>query len=66
MNAELKTHKDLDAWKRSLDLVETVYKVTKAFPQEELARPLRLYHLQVEIGRLLLLFLLVNLATSSM
>jgi len=36
MNAELKTHKDLDAWKRSLDLVETVYKVTKAFPQEEL------------------------------
>jgi len=27
--------------------------------------PLRLYHLQVEIGRLLLLFLLVNLTTSS-
>jgi len=36
MNAELKTHKDLDAWKRSLDLVEMVYKVTKAFSQEEL------------------------------
>jgi hypothetical protein len=36
MNAELKTHKDLDAWRRSLDLVEVVYKVTKAFPQEEL------------------------------
>ena len=36
MNAELKTHKDLDAWRKSLDLVETVYKVTKAFPQEEL------------------------------
>ncbi|TSA51023.1 four helix bundle protein [archaeon] len=32
----MKTHKDLDAWKRSLDLVEIVYKVTNAFPQEEL------------------------------
>ena len=36
MGNELKTHKDLDAWKRSLDLVEVVYKVTKEFPQEEL------------------------------
>ena len=36
MGNELKTHKDLDAWKRSLDLVEMVYKVTNAFPQEEL------------------------------
>ena len=36
MGDELKTHKDLDAWKRSLDLVEMVYKVTNAFPQEEL------------------------------
>jgi len=36
MDEKLKTHKDLDAWKRSLDLVEMIYKVTKAFPQEEL------------------------------
>ena len=36
MNANLKTHKDLDAWKRSMDLVETIYKVTKEFPPEEL------------------------------
>jgi len=36
MNKQLKTHKDLDAWRMGLDLVEVVYKVTKAFPQEEL------------------------------
>jgi len=36
MDEKLKTHKDLDAWKRSLDLVEMVYKVTKKFPKEEL------------------------------
>jgi len=36
MDEKLKTHKDLDAWKRSLDLVEVVYKVTRAFPQEEM------------------------------
>ena len=36
MNEKLKTHKDLDAWKRSMDLVETIYKATKAFPGEEL------------------------------
>ena len=36
MDKKVKTHKDLDAWKRSLDLVEIVYKVTNAFPQEEL------------------------------
>lgn len=35
-DGELRTHKDLDAWRRSLDLVEVVYKVTKEFPQEEL------------------------------
>jgi len=36
MNKKLKIHKDLDAWKRSMDLVEMVYKVTKTFPKEEL------------------------------
>jgi len=29
-------HKDLDAWKKSIDLVETVYTITKKFPKEEL------------------------------
>ena len=36
MDEKLKTHKDLDAWRKSLDLVEMVYKVTKGFPKEEL------------------------------
>ena len=31
----LKGHKDLDAWKKSLDLVECLYKLTKEFPKEE-------------------------------
>ena len=44
MSEKLKTHKDLDAWKRSMDLVETVYKATKAFPDEEL------YGLPREVG----------------
>jgi len=30
------SHKDLDVWKRSLDLVEVVYKITKDFPKDEL------------------------------
>ena len=36
MDAELRTHKDLDAWKRSIDLVDAVYRMTKTFPPEEL------------------------------
>ncbi|MQY77848.1 MAG: four helix bundle protein [Bacteroidetes bacterium] len=32
----MKTHKDLDIWKRGLDLVTNVYKVTKNFPKEEI------------------------------
>ncbi|VAW22752.1 hypothetical protein MNBD_BACTEROID04-1740, partial [hydrothermal vent metagenome] len=28
-------HKNLDAWKMSIDLVAEVYKVTKAFPKNE-------------------------------
>jgi four helix bundle protein len=31
----LKTHKDLEVWKRSLDLVEKVYAMTRSFPKEE-------------------------------
>jgi len=36
MSEKLKTHKDLDVWRRSLDLVDVVYKATKEFPREEL------------------------------
>jgi four helix bundle protein len=32
----LKGHKDLDAWKKSIDLVECLYKLTKEFPKEEM------------------------------
>ncbi len=32
----MKTHKDLQVWQRSIDLVEKIYKVTGNFPKEEL------------------------------
>ncbi len=32
----MKTHKDLDVWKNSIELVKDVYKVTSIFPKEEL------------------------------
>lgn len=32
---QLKTHKDLDVWKRGIELVTEVYKVTKTLPNEE-------------------------------
>jgi four helix bundle protein len=32
----MNNHKDLDAWKESMNLVEDVYKLLKTFPQEEL------------------------------
>lgn len=28
-------HKDLDVWKKSMDLVESVYKLTYQFPETE-------------------------------
>ena len=31
----VKTHKDLDVWKKSMDLVEGVYRLTKSFPDSE-------------------------------
>ena len=31
----MKTHKDLNVWNRSIELVITIYKVTKDFPKEE-------------------------------
>lgn len=32
----IKTHKDLDVWKESMNLVKEVYKLTKGFPEEEI------------------------------
>ena len=32
----MKTHKDLDAWKGAMDLVETIYKFTLSFPSDEI------------------------------
>jgi four helix bundle protein len=33
--SSVKTHKDLDIWKRGIEFVEGVYKVTTNFPKEE-------------------------------
>lgn len=32
----MKTHKDLDCWKKGIDLVSEVYKITRDFPKEEI------------------------------
>jgi four helix bundle protein len=32
----MKTHKDLEIWKRSVDLVSRIYELTKSFPKEEI------------------------------
>ena len=32
----MKTHKDLEVWKNSIDLVTSVYEITKTFPKYEL------------------------------
>lgn len=32
----IKSYRDLDIWKRSMDLVERIYRLTKTFPKEEL------------------------------
>jgi len=32
----IKTHKDLDVWKESMNLVKEVYKLTESFPKEEI------------------------------
>jgi four helix bundle protein len=31
----VKTHKDLDVWKRSIELVKGIYKITEKFPDTE-------------------------------
>jgi four helix bundle protein len=32
----VKTHKDLEVWKKGIDLVEDIYRVTQTFPTEEM------------------------------
>jgi four helix bundle protein len=36
MGEKLRNHKDLDAWKESLGLVDSVYRATKGFPPGEI------------------------------
>ena len=36
MGEILKTHKELNVWKESIEMVTEIYKVTKGFPKEEL------------------------------
>ena len=35
-NNKIKTHKDLDVWKSSIDFVVKIYELTKKFPSFEL------------------------------
>jgi four helix bundle protein len=35
LNKKDMNHKDLDVWKKSMDLVETIYKLTQTFPDTE-------------------------------
>ena len=39
------THKDLDVWKESIDLVEVIYKLTAKLPKEEV------YNLTLQMRR---------------
>jgi len=32
----VKTHVDLDVWKKSMDFVENIYKISSTFPKEEM------------------------------
>jgi len=36
MKKTIRSHKDLDAWTKSIDLIEDIYSVTKEFPKEEI------------------------------
>jgi four helix bundle protein len=35
MAGEVRTHKDLEVWKQSIDLVTDIYKITEGFPKSE-------------------------------
>lgn len=32
----MKTHKDLEVWKKAIELVTSIYKITSSFPKEEI------------------------------
>jgi four helix bundle protein len=36
VETKIKGHKDLDVWKKSISLVEVIYKITSNFPKEEI------------------------------
>ena len=36
MNTEIKSHKDLTVWQKSIDLVEKIYRCTERFPRQEI------------------------------
>lgn len=36
MSKEIRNHKDLEVWKKSMDLVSNIYKITDSFPNKEL------------------------------
>ena len=36
MSEGIKNHKDLEVWKKSMDLVSNIYKITESFPNKEL------------------------------
>jgi len=36
MSKEIKNHKDLEVWKKSMDLVSYIYEITEPFPNKEL------------------------------
>jgi four helix bundle protein len=36
MEQQIKSHRDLIAWQKAMDLVGSVYKLSKSFPKEEL------------------------------
>jgi four helix bundle protein len=36
MNKEIRNHKDLEVWKKSVDLVSNTYKITESFPDKEI------------------------------
>ncbi|MBI4752271.1 MAG: four helix bundle protein [Acidobacteria bacterium] len=31
----LQTYRDLEVWRKSIDLVESIYQITRSFPSEE-------------------------------
>lgn len=36
MDKKIRNHKDLEVWKKSMDLVSNIYKITESFPNKEI------------------------------